>query len=151
MFMSRVLCDDQNAPSCHRSNGTNLQKLCFSDAKMASPSRRSARKKARVSYDESLVEVKQEQEVSKRRGPPKKRPVANFSSGSEDEEESQKPPPSKKSKNTRGSVQDRTCPHCKKVSSSKSGLKYHIGENLIKKKPARFCNHYKERSHHPSL
>jgi hypothetical protein len=93
---------------------------------MASPSRRSARKKARVSYDESLVEVKQEQEVSKRRGPPKKRPVADFSSGSEDEEESQKPPPSKKSKNTRGSVQDRTCPHCKKVCSSKSGFKYHI-------------------------
>ena len=60
--------------------------MAQSDAKMASPSRRSARKKARVSYDESLVEISQEEEMPKRRGPPKKRAVAvaNFSSGSED-------------------------------------------------------------------
>lgn len=109
-----------------------------SDDEIASPTRRSSRKKARVSYDEdALAQNIQEEKVERpksRRAPPKKRPVVEtFSSGSsssEEEEEARKPPPAKKRKGGkgRGPAEERTCPHCDQVCSTKSGLKYHIGK-----------------------
>jgi len=115
-----------------------------SDGETASPSRRSSRKKARVSYDENVVKIhkeeKQKEKPNRRRAPPKKRHIAvNDYESSESEEEPvivvRKPPPKKrkaasKSKG-RGPESERTCPHCDQVCSSKSGLKYHVGKKCI--------------------
>lgn len=100
---------------------------------MASPGRRSSRKKSRVSYDEDLLRVEEPQEEEKpkprSRPPPKKRQLDDDESSIESPE---KPPPAKKPKGSkpknRGPVEERTCPHCNQVCVSKGGLKYHVGE-----------------------
>lgn len=116
-----------------------------SDAEMASPSRRSSRRKARVSYDENKVKIHQEEKRRLRRKPPPKKRHKQYESSSEDESSSSSPdeeeepvtrkPPAKKRKpaasnkgGNRGPASDRTCPHCDQVCSSKAGLKYHIGK-----------------------
>lgn len=103
---------------------------------MASPSRRSSRKKAKVSYDENVVKIHPDEEAEKpkrsRRPPPKKRHFSDTDDSSDDEGVARKPPPPKRRKsasnnNGRGPVSERTCPHCDQVCSSKAGLKYHVG------------------------
>jgi len=118
---------------------------------MASPSRRSSRKKARVSYDENVIKIHQEEQVEKprrRRAPPKKRISSRAmldeeSTDSEEEEPVIRHAPKKRKKvanaKGRGPPSERTCPHCDQVCSSKAGLKYHVGKNKKDLTQSRHC------------
>lgn len=112
-----------------------------SDGETASPSRRSSRKKAHVSYDENVIKILEEEEVEKpkrKRAPPKKRhrQAADDEAESNEVEVSGKPSKKRKAASKdkgRGPASERTCPHCDQVCSSKTGLKYHVGKRRKRK------------------